>query len=180
MLEHGQALYFPMLKAVLDGKSRARLGVHAGEMGDPRNVRDAILMGAERIGHGVKLRQDPVTLEYARLRKLPMEENLTSNVRLQAVPSIAQHPFLYFHRLGLRVSLSTDDEGILKTDINHECVEAITKTDINYRELRQMILNSLETAFAPLEVVSPLRGNSKKDLAEFETSWKSSLANERK
>ena len=185
MLEHGQALYFPVLKAVLDGTSSARRTAHAGEMGDPRNVRDAILMGAERIGHGVKLRLDPVTLEYARLHKLPMEENLTSNVRLQVVPSIEQHPFLYFQRLGLRVSLSTDDEGILRTDINNECLEAITRTDISYQELRQMILNSLETAFAPKDTLTPLEGKLQKELAEFETGQKAlygkaAIANQRK
>jgi hypothetical protein len=124
LFEQGQAIYLPLLKARQEGKTSLHATAHAGEMGDVRNPRDAMLFGVERLGHGVTLRKDPVALEYASLHAMPVEINLTSNLRLQGVSSMAEHPFLYFLRLGLRPSLSTDDEGVLGTDNNQECVTA--------------------------------------------------------
>lgn len=176
MLERGQTAYRPVEKARAEKRSGLRLTTHAGELGDARNVRDALLLGAERIGHGSNLREDPVTLEYARLHSIPLEANLTSNVRLRAVKSIAEHPFLYFLRLGLKVSLSTDDEGILETDMNRECEAAVRETDMSYAELREMASNSLSTAFAGAEVVAPLQAKLETDLQRFEKDWKAALA----
>ena len=146
--------------------------MHSGELGDAHNPRDAILLGAERLGHAVKLIDDPVALEYARHQALPVEVNLTSNVRLGVVASIETHPFLKFLRLGLKPSLSTDDEGILDTDINQECTLAIEKTDINYAELKQMGYNSIDTSFAPADLKAKLRGQLEADYSVFEKHWK--------
>lgn len=146
--EKGQLLYGSLLQAVHSKKSELRRTMHAGELGDSRNPRDAMLMGAERLGHGVNLMKDPVALEYATLIRQPIEVNLSSNLRLTDVESISKHPFLDFLRLGLPVSLSTDDEGIFEIDINHECELAIAETDISYAEVKQMAFNSIQTSFA--------------------------------
>jgi hypothetical protein len=170
--ERAQGIYAPILKAVLDGKSRLHIDAHAGEFGDVRNVRDALILGAERIGHGVNLRKDPVTMEYARLHAVPIETNLTSNLRLGGVKSLREHPFLYFARLGMKVSLSTDDEGIFVTDMNHECEAAVRETDISYAELRAMLFNSLDTSFAPAETIDPIRDRLASELKTFEAAWR--------
>ena len=63
----------------LNGYNRANpehpleMTMHAGEMGDWRNVRDAMIMGASRVGHGGLLKDDLVTLEYARNTGLAIE-----------------------------------------------------------------------------------------------------------
>jgi adenosine deaminase len=171
-LEKGQPIYVPILKAVEAHRSELHRTIHAGELGDSRNVRDALILGAERIGHGVALADDPVTLEYARLHHVPIEANLTSNVRLRVVRSYRDHPFLRFLRLGLPVSLSTDDEGILGTDINGECTKAIVETDINYWELRELAWNSLETAFVEEPIKRQLEDKLAAQLAAFEKRWK--------
>ncbi|MBL7669829.1 MAG: hypothetical protein JNM39_05035 [Bdellovibrionaceae bacterium] len=74
--------------------------------------------------------------------------NTSSNLRLTNLAAISEHPFLNYLRLGLPVSLSTDDEGIFETDINHECELAISQTDITYAEFKQMAFNSIQTSFA--------------------------------
>ena len=147
-LKNGQAVYGPVLAAVMLKGQHWQRTMHAGELGDVRNPRDALLLGAERLGHGVRLNEDPVTLQYAADRHIPIEINLTSNLKLQAVKDIAQHPFLAYLRLGLPVSLSTDDEGIFLTDINDECVLAVEQTDVTYSEYKEMAFNSIRTSFA--------------------------------
>lgn len=123
--------------------------MHAGEMGDPRNVRDAMLMGVSRIGHGVLLKDDLVTLEYARNLKIGIEMNINSNHQLTVHDKLGTpHPFLRFLRLGIPVSLSTDNDGIFDTNISKECIAAVSTTDVSYAELQAMSYNSISTSFA--------------------------------
>src|SRR2546423_193294 len=57
-----------------------RITVHAGEAGGPQSVWDAIkLLGAERIGHGVRALEDPKLADYLAENRSPIEANLTSN-----------------------------------------------------------------------------------------------------
>jgi adenosine deaminase CECR1 len=167
--EAGQLLY-GFLLAEARAKERLRRTMHAG-VGDARNARDAMLLGAERIGHGTQLLRDPVALACAAEREIAVEANLVSNVRLRYANDFAQHPFLPLLRLGLRVSLSTDDEGIFGTDITNEFAAAITDTDITYAEVRQLIINSIATSFAPPAETDALLAAVEEDLRQFEESW---------
>ena len=146
--------------------------IHAGELGDVRNLRDAVIFGVRRVGHGVLFLKNLVYLEYARRNQLAIETNLTSNVVLQ-VSGVKENPFLYFQRLGLKVSLSTDDEGIFETDMNNECVLAIVNTNIEYSELKQMMVHSIETSFADRTTRERLREKLLQDFKAFEVRWAS-------
>ena len=170
-LRKGQAIYAPLLVLKKSGNSRLQATMHAGELGHFDNVRDAIILGSQRIGHGNLVVNRPIALEYAIKKKIAIETNLISNIRLGIEPSIEEHPFIKFLRLGLRVSLSTDDEGIFKTDMAHECYQAIEKTDIQYSELKQMFLNSIETAFVEAAAKATLKSQLLADLENFEKDW---------
>lgn len=110
-LDTAQGIYMPVLAARQARRISFRSTMHSGELGDVRNVRDAIIMGSTRIGHGVLLQKDVVTLEYARRKRIPTVCSLKSNRLLQVWYDYSVHPFLRYLRLGLPVSLSTDDEG---------------------------------------------------------------------
>ncbi|MDR3605794.1 MAG: hypothetical protein P4M08_00260 [Oligoflexia bacterium] len=171
-LEKGQMLYGSVLQAVLTGKTRLHRTMHAGETGDTRDPRDAMILGAERLGHGVTLASDPVALEYAARIHEPIEINLSSNLRLTSVKTVAEHPFLDYLRLGLPVSLSTDDEGIFDTDIDQECELAVSQTDISYAELKEMAFNSIETSFASDDDKKALRDKLARSFMVFEKGFR--------
>lgn len=175
-LEAGQLSYAPVLAAALGQSSQYRTQLrrtfHAGELGLSENVRDALILGAERVGHGVRLNNDPVTLEYARRLKLGVEVSPVSNLRLRVVRNLSEHPFLRFLRLGLKVSLSTDDEGVLETDMNNECQLVVNQTDIEYVELKQMAYNSIETSFASVEQKQNLLKWLDDSYTKFEQAWR--------
>jgi len=146
--------------------------MHAGEMGDWRNVRDAMLMGVSRVGHGVLLKDDLVTLEYARNTRLAIEMNINSNHQLSVHDkNAAPHPFLRFLRLGLAVSLSTDNDGIFDTNISKECIAAISTTDVTYSELQAMSYNSLSTSFASPRVKDILTNRLRQSFTLFEQAY---------
>jgi hypothetical protein len=170
-LAAGQRLYPAVQRAREAGATRLQLTAHAAGEGDARNPRDALIMGAARLGHGVRLREDPVALEYARRRGVAIETNLTSNLRLRYVERLADHPFLDFLRLGLPVSLSTDDEGMLETDISRECGLAVDGSDIHYAELRSLMIHSLATSFAEEPVKAALLSQLEADLRAHEQRW---------
>ena len=169
--DRAQTLYAPLLDGEKNHGSRLGRTMHAGEAGDARDPRDALLLGAQRLGHGVRLAGDPVALEYARRKGVGIEANLTSNLVLGSVKDLHQHPFLQFLRLGLKVSLSTDDEGIFGTDIARECMAAIQNTDICFEELKELSRNSLRTAFLPASEKADALAAREKSFAGFETGW---------
>lgn len=179
-LAKGQDIYTPLFAMKTNQHYRGwstnlRTTIHAGEIGDDRNPRDAMIMGVDRIGHGVSLKERVVDLEYARKYNngigLPIEINLVSNYRLSAIDKYKNHPFLDFLRLGLPVSLSTDDEGIFETSISTECEKAIEHFDIEYSEFKQMAYNSIEHSFTDQRSKDKLETSLDSMFNEFEQDW---------
>src|SRR5207253_8278610 len=87
--------------------------IHAGESAGPESVWDAIkLLGAERIGHGVRAMEDPVLLGFLAEKHIGIEANLTSNVQTSTVADLASHPLRQMLVHGLLASINTDDPGV--------------------------------------------------------------------
>jgi adenosine deaminase len=87
-------------------------------------VREALKLGATRLGHGVRAEQDPKLLEEIRGRGIALEMCLTSNFQTGAVRSPDRHPLIRLLRAGHRVTLNTDDPSICVTDLVREFDEA--------------------------------------------------------
>ncbi|MBI3959249.1 MAG: adenosine deaminase [Chloroflexi bacterium] len=91
---------------------------HAGEMVGPASVWGALNgLDAERIGHGVRAIEDPALLLHLQERQIPLEINPTSNVCLGVYASPAQHPFPHLDRMGLFVTVNSDDPPLFNTSL---------------------------------------------------------------
>lgn len=132
---------------------------HAGELAfgmvPPQALRDhirkAIDSGAQRIGHGTAIAyEDGATDTLARMARdhIAVEINLTSNAVILGV-SEGEHPMGLYRRAGVPVLLSTDDQGILRTDMTNEYVLAAREQGLRYADLKQVARASIEYAFAP-------------------------------
>ena len=84
--------------------------LHAGEGFGPESIQQALEFGhARRIGHGTRLFEDPTLMELVRKLRVPLEVCLTSNLQTGVVHSLAEHPAKQYLKLGIPVSLSTDN-----------------------------------------------------------------------
>lgn len=95
--------------------------VHAGEAAGPESIWDAIrLLGAERIGHGIRAVEDPALMDFMRERQIGLECCLTSNVQTSVVPDYASHPLRHLLDAGLLATINTDDPAISGINLDHE------------------------------------------------------------
>jgi adenosine deaminase len=105
------------------------------------------VLGASRIGHGVRAIDDPALLEYIAEHRIGIETNLTSNVQTGSVPSYATHPMKRFLELGLLATLNTDDPVVSGIDWPHEIEVAAPAAGLTEAEIRTAQRNALEVAF---------------------------------
>jgi len=152
--------------------SNIGVSIHAGEMDGPNShVRDTLLLGATRIGHGVTLIKDEDTLLLMRKSPWLVEINLVSNHLLEYVPDLAKHPFPEYLRLGIPVCLNTDDRGWWDSNMTDEHYVAVTRFDLTWAEILQITKASFAHSFAQPEVKAKLLANYEKSIAAFEAKY---------
>jgi adenosine deaminase len=135
-----------------------RVTVHAGESAGPQSVWDAVqLLGAERIGHGVRALEDVALVDFLLEKRIGIEANLTSNVQTSTVPDLASHPLREMLTHGLLASINTDDPGVSAIDLPHEFEIAAPEAGLSRDQIRQAQVNALETAFLTNEEKTALR-----------------------
>jgi adenosine deaminase CECR1 len=130
--------------------SGVNLSIHAGEVDEPNfHVRDTLLLGADRIGHGVNLITDPETMLLMRHGKQLVEINLISNLLLEYVNDYSKHPFPEYLRFGIPVALSTDDRGMWDSTMSDEFFVAVREFDLSWEEVVMLSRNSIAYGFLP-------------------------------
>jgi adenosine deaminase len=126
-----------------------RLVHHAGETAGPASVRETLTAGhAERIGHGIRVLEDPDLVAELRRDRVPLEVCPSSNVLLGLVPSLAEHPLPRLVEAGLMVTLNTDGETSLATEYQR----AREVFGFGDAELAGLAHASVEASFAPEDV----------------------------
>lgn len=84
--------------------------VHAGEGRPAEEIRVAVdLLGAQRIGHGVTILDDPSVVDLVIERGVTLEACPTSNVHTGVIPAVADHPVAAWLDRGLHVCVCTDN-----------------------------------------------------------------------
>jgi adenosine deaminase len=131
-------------------KSNMNSTVHAGEAFGPASISHAIhYCGAHRIGHGTRLREDPDLMRYVNDHRIPLEVCLSSNVQTRAVRTIREHPFHFYMRQGLRVTLNTDNRLMSDTTVTTELALAVRAFRLSAYELKKILINGFKSSFLP-------------------------------
>jgi adenosine deaminase len=139
--------------------------IHAGEWGPAANVREAIEhLGAERIGHGVRVMEDDSAVALARERQTTFEVCVTSNFQSGVVSSLAEHPVPRMIEAGLNVTVNTDDPSVSRITLTHEYQLVCEDLKIPIGILKQRTLAAAQSAFLPDAEREELVASLKKEL----------------
>ncbi len=131
--------------------------IHAGEWNGGENVAQAIdILGAERIGHGIRVFESPHAVESALLHNTTFEVCITSNYQSGAVSAIEAHPVMRMIEEGLNVTINTDDPGISNITLSDEYRLACEVLGLSVPGLRQRVLAAAHAAFLPTEELHAL------------------------
>jgi adenosine deaminase len=134
-----------------------RITLHAGEWGGAAQVRRALEMDPERIAHGPGAIDDPELCRELVARGTTLDLCPTSNWQAGIVPSIADHPLARLHRLGVSVTLSTDDTTVSDLSLTDEYERATDQIGLTPDELWAIDRHALDVAFADEPTLSRLR-----------------------
>ena len=94
---------------------------HAGEAAGAASVRAAVdVLGAERIGHGIRALEDPQVVELLAQRRIPLEVCPTSNMLTGVARREQPHPLVHLDAAGCIVTIDTDDPALFGTTITDE------------------------------------------------------------
>ncbi len=126
--------------------------VHAGEAGGSENVREAIeLLGAQRIGHGVRAVENSAIVQLLREREVTLEVCPTSNLQTAVVRRFVVHPLPDLLALNLRVTINTDDPSVSDTTLTDEYIVVMLAMGMTLEQIKHTIVMAAEGSFQPPE-----------------------------
>lgn len=136
--------------------------IHAGEAAGVESIKDALVQGTLRLGHGVRIYEDlnatlsgielgPVA-RHVRDRGIPLEICPTSNTQTGVAEEIADHPFNLLYELGFVCTVHTDNRLVSGTTMTQEFERLAEVFDLEYWQMLELTTNALDHAFcdAPL------------------------------
>jgi len=123
------------------------LTAHAGESAGPESVWEALILGAERIGHGIAAVRDRGLLRHLRERDIPLEISITSNLVTGVVKRLEDHPMRALYDAGVPIVLNTDDPAMFGCTLTDEYRLAARAFGFSEAELRGIAENGFRYAF---------------------------------
>lgn len=132
--------------------------IHAGEAASADNIEEAVLhLGASRIGHGVRLKENTRVFDMIRNERIPLELCPTSNIQTKAVTGWDAYPIREYYDQGIVFTVNTDNPGVSGTDITKEYRVLADKFGFTIREITVLILNGVEASFLEAEEKASLK-----------------------
>ena len=144
--ERGPASWFSDVYARVKDAG-LHLHAHAGETAGPESVWQALAIGAERIGHGIRSIEDPDLVDELRRRRVPLEICLTSNVRTGAVSGFNAHPVRRLYDAGVPIVLDTDDPALFGCTLTGEYELLVGGFGFSREEVTGIARNGFDFAF---------------------------------
>lgn len=142
--------------------------IHAGEADGPQNIATAINeLGAVRIGHGIRLRENSKLYYDVLSREIPLEICVTSNVHTKAASSFEEHPIRKYFDDGLIVTANTDDATVSDTNMTKELTILSQKFGFSNDEIKTVVLNGAKNAFLDNDEKRKLINSIEKEFNEL-------------
>jgi aminodeoxyfutalosine deaminase len=126
-----------------------RLTAHAGETIGPESIWAAINIGAERVGHALSAQDDAELLDMLAEKQIPLELNVTSNIRTGCCEDFEKHPVKMYFESGLMVTINSDDPPMFGSNLLEEYLLVQERFEFSLEQMRELAANSVEASFLP-------------------------------
>ncbi len=120
----------------------------AGEEDCSDYMRQAIELGADRLGHGLHLGSAPESVQrFVADRKIALEICPTSNLQTKGWKSYREHPIEHYRRAGIVVTVNTDNRLMSDTSMTNELSQVQSAFGWGDEIVRELTMNAARTAF---------------------------------
>ena len=141
--------------------------IHAGEAAGPESIRQALNLGAQRIGHGIHAAEDAELMVLLAQRQIPLELCFTSNLQTKAVDTEASYPLRTFLKNGIPVTVNTDNMTVSGTCLRREYALLQEKFGFSPDTLQTIACNAASAAFVTAEKAEELKAKIAKQFAKW-------------
>lgn len=121
--------------------------IHAGENGGYEEVKRAIKLGARRIGHGIHAIDDNDTINLIRDNNVLLEICPTSNEQTNAVLEYSDNPIYDFYKMGVKVSINTDNVTVSNVSLSEEYVKLYNTFNFSIEDFKNINKMAINAAF---------------------------------
>ncbi|TMG29063.1 MAG: adenosine deaminase [Chloroflexi bacterium] len=146
--------------------------IHAGEAAGPESVRQAIAMGAVRLGHGVRAQEDHEVIAMIKEDGIQLDMAPTSNAQTKAIRRLQDHPLKRFYERGIKVTISTDSRTVSDITLTRELENAIRVIGCTPAQVWAMNLQALDGGFGD----KATRGRLRREFVETEARLRQATA----
>lgn len=146
--------------------------IHAGEVSPSSQIWESIFyLYANRIGHGVSTIKDRELQYFLKDNQIYLEQCITSNFQTGAWTDEEHHPFGRLFKMGVPVTLNSDDPIIQGTDLTDDYIKAIKYFNLSLDELIKLNLQSIKAAFLSDKEKKELEVKYLKEVEKFKKKY---------
>lgn len=121
---------------------------HAGEEGDADYVWEAIdILKVKRIDHGNNALQDDTLVQEIIKRDIALTVCPLSNTALKVVNDLKEHPLKKMRKIGLKVTINSDDPAFFGGQVNKNYEEVQKALNLTKEEIYTLAKNSFQYSF---------------------------------
>jgi len=142
--------------------------LHSGEASGWESVQDSIrFCGAQRIGHGVAIKQNPELTQYVANHRIPIEVCITSNLQTKAISKFEEHPIREFFDYGLVLVPCTDNTTVSNVTLSDEYMLIQEKFGFSIKDIVRLIDYGFRSAFLDLSIKNRMRAEALHTIQEI-------------
>ncbi len=125
--------------------------IHSGEARGPESIVDALSIGAERLGHGIRAFENKELLEKLKENRITLECCPISNLNTQIFHDFHDYPLKTYLNNGLKATINTDNRTVSNTNYQKEIDFLEKYTPLTLEEIYLANKNAIEGAFISKE-----------------------------
>lgn len=144
--------------------------IHAGEAAGAESIRQAISMGAVRIGHGIRAVEDTELMEMLKEKQIYLEMCYSSNLQTKTVENVNDYPIREFLEKGIGITLNTDNVTVSNTALKKEYQLVKEQFCLDETVLLKVALNAVQAAFVSEEEKKQLKERIIRDFSGWLSS----------